>query len=598
MEVNSPVGFYAERLHKLQSKTKKISQKIGLFSWLRLVSFLLMAGMFYLFTASTDTIYLIASGMFFILLVGLIVSHQKLYTQREHFLLLSEINQNENDVLSGGTSIFDTGKAYISQLPFADDLDLFGEFSLFHYVNRCTTGYGKDLFAESLLHTPTEINRIQNLQMAIRQMSEKTDFNQEVMVALLGVYRRKDFKEFVISDEEPMWFFKQYYYKIAAYVLPLLVIASFIYYLTSGNISLFLLNGSVAFLTAFAQAKKMALLSEEMSGFSHAFHAYYKVLEKFESQDVSGEILTEMKKVAAEAKNGFKQLAKISEWFDRRANILWYALGNLFFMHDLHLAFGYEKWKYKYHSKIEDWLITTGRLEMLISYGVFRFNHPDFVTPTLSSDPELFASDLGHPLIPSSKRVSNTVHLQIDPRLVLVTGSNMSGKSTWLRTLGVNVLLAQAGAPVCANAFRWKPMPVLSSLRQSDSLHENTSLFMNELKQLKAILDRAASAEPCLILLDEVLRGTNSEDKYTGSYALIHRLTQYNSLIVMASHDLKLSLLEKQLNGKVVNHCFESKIENGQLLFDYTIRKGIAANRNATWLMQDMGIIKKDDTSV
>lgn len=166
----------------------------------------------------------------------------------------------------------------------------------------------------------------------------------------------------------------------------------------------------------------------------------------------------------------------------------------------------------------------------------------------------------------------------------------MSGKSTWLRTLGVNVLLAQFGAPVMAKSFVWKPLLLLSSLRQSDSLAEHTSLFMNELKQLKNILEQARH-HFSLILLDEILRGTNSDDKYTGSYELLKRLAKLDSLTVIASHDLKLSELENELDRKLVNYCFESKIIDGKLSFDYTIRKGVAVNRNATWLMKDMGII-------
>jgi ABC-type multidrug transport system fused ATPase/permease subunit len=586
-------AFYINRLHKLNEQLTGLHQKIQIFSWLRLASFALMIGFIYGFASTGNTFFLITSFFALILLTVLVVYHQKLYNRREKLSVMAEINQNELTLLQKETSIFDNGSAFIARLPFADDLDLFGPYSLYQTLNRCSTSFGKGLLAESLITTPTKASRILKLQEAIAQMAKKLDFNQETIVSLLLAYRKKDHKEFVPSEDDAIYLFTKPFYKIAWILLPLLVAFSFVHYLITANFALFILNGSVAFLFAFAQARKMSLLSEEISGFGQSLKTYGKLLDSLLKEETHGEVLAEMKSVAAEASNGMIELSKISEWFDRRANILLYALGNLFLMYDLQLAMRYEQWKRKYHTQMPEWMLVVGRLEMLISFGIFNHNHPEFVQPELSEEPELFANALGHPLIDAEKRVNNDVHLHLKHRLVLVTGSNMSGKSTWLRTLGVNLLLAQAGAAVCAKSFRWKPMPVLSSLRQSDSLHENTSLFMNELKQLKAILDQAASGEFCLILLDEVLRGTNSEDKYTGSHALIQRLVNCNSLVVMASHDLKLSVLEKELDGKVVNYCFESRIENGQLLFDYTIRKGVAVNRNATWLMQDMGIIDK-----
>ena len=266
-------------------------------------------------------------------------------------------------------------------------------------------------------------------------------------------------------------------------------------------------------------------------------------------------------------------------------------LGNSLLSYDLQLGLRYEDWKKRCLHKMPEWLEALGRIEMLISYGTFAFNHPAYCFPQPVDELVLKADAMGHPLIREGERINNNVCMGANQPVVLITGSNMSGKSTWLRTLGINVLLAQSGAPVCATAMEWKPMLVLSSLRQSDSLYENTSLFMNELKQLQYILEKASGETEALVLLDEVLRGTNSEDKYAGSLALLKRLSGCKGFAVVASHDLKLSKLENEADSKIVNYCFESRIENGHLHFDYTLRKGVAVNRNATWLMQQMGIV-------
>jgi DNA mismatch repair ATPase MutS len=188
--------------------------------------------------------------------------------------------------------------------------------------------------------------------------------------------------------------------------------------------------------------------------------------------------------------------------------------------------------------------------------------------------------------------VANDCTFGLNEQLVLVTGSNMSGKTTFLRTLGVNCILAQCGAPVCAASFTFTPMVIRSSIRVSDSLMEQTSYFMAELKRLQQIIHYLQQQTvPVLILIDEILRGTNSEDKTHGSEQFIRKLLQYRCLTLFATHDLMLSRLEEELPGKVSNYCFESTIRDGELLFDYTLQRGVAKNKNASFLMKKMEII-------
>lgn len=585
------ISFYQSRLHAIGKKQQLTHKKINLFSYLRLLSFVLLIVLIYLFSAGYGQMWVVASALAFIGLVVLIVYHQRFYKQSEYLQAQFEVNNNEVNVLKHLPSQFDDGQHFASLLPFADDLDLFGKQSVFHLLNRCQTSTGKKLLAAALMQSPAGAEQIKLMQEAVKEISGHTDFRQDIMVQLMLSKRQKQAKAFEAEDNKPFYLFESKIYKTLAWLMPALVLASVIVGLFTGIYTLLILNATLALMLAFRQSKKMLLLGEEVSGKTETLKAYASVFATFDELNLHAPLLSEMQQTTKGASAQFKRLSVLAERFDRRNNLLLYLFSNAFLLYDFHLALAYEGWKQHYLEKINLWLETLGRLELLLSLGTYSFNYPDRIFPEVTTEPKLTASELGHPLIPEDQLVKNDVTLQIDPRVVLITGSNMSGKSTFLRTLGVNVLLAQAGAPVYASRFVWKPMEVLSSLRQSDSLQENTSLFLNELKQLKFILEKVQSGAFCLVLLDEVLRGTNSEDKYTGSYHLIHKLLEQNSLVVMATHDLKLSQLEQTHPQEVVNYCFESQIENGKLHFDYTIKKGVARNRNATWLMKDMGVI-------
>jgi len=577
-----------ELLFKEQQALQRLTT---LFSWLRLACFLTLLIFIYLFSTAATPAYLIIALLMGFALMFLIVYHQKLFNRLEMTTAMLNLVENELNVLHRKPSFFDDGIAYSSRLPFADDLDLFGKYSLFHFLNRCSTVYGKELLADSLLTKVPDNQHIICVQEAIKEIAGFEDFRKQVMARLLVVDRRKGLSHLSIDAKKLILLFKHPFFGLIRFILPTIVFTTLVYAILTDQYTFFMLAGSVSMILAFFQSKKMLLLHNEISGHKDALEVYAQVLMKFGALHVRSAMLSEMQELANRASQQFRRLSVLSEWFDRRNNMLLFALGNIFFQFDVNLAVEYEKWKKLHYGVLPDWLAAVGRIEMLISFGVFHANHPSFVFPELSAMPEIQAVELGHPLISPEQLVTNDIHLKIDPRIQLVTGSNMSGKSTYLRTLGVNVILAQAGAPVCAREFRWKPCLVLSSLRQSDSLHENTSLFLNELKQLQWILLEIQLVDLSLVLLDEVLRGTNSDDKYTGTHKLLQKLMDFQCLAVVATHDLKLSEMEKEFEGRFVNFCFESRLTGGKLYFDYTIKKGVAVNRNATWLMQDMGII-------
>ena len=295
---------------------------------------------------------------------------------------------------------------------------------------------------------------------------------------------------------------------------------------------------------------------------------------------------------AQQAHLAIKELSKISSRIDQRLNIFLITIVNPIFLYDIQNMFALEDWKIKYSEQLEKWVQLVGEIEKLNSFAIYVFNNPENIYPEiLDFAMEIQATHLSHPLISKENRVANNITIGVSNKVLLITGSNMSGKTTFLRTIGVNLVLAQSGLSVPAGSFLFSPMQIFSSIRISDSLQESTSYFMAELKKLSAIKNGVKNGIASLVLIDEILRGTNSEDKYFGSAQFVKEMLALNCITLFATHDLKLSELEQDYPNIVVNYCFESVIENNELSFSYQIQRGVAKNRNASFLMKKMGII-------
>jgi DNA mismatch repair ATPase MutS len=263
---------------------------------------------------------------------------------------------------------------------------------------------------------------------------------------------------------------------------------------------------------------------------------------------------------------------------------------NLFGLWDLQWVLRLERWKEDQQTALPVWFDTLAQFEALSSLATTVYNNPDWVFPVFTEKKQLAANALGHPLLRADQRVTNEVTLPTEGHIKLLTGSNMAGKSTFLRTVGLNIVLANVGMAVCAEKMELPKLQVYTSMRTQDALHESTSSFYAELKRLKIIIEAVEQEENVFFLLDEILKGTNSRDRHTGSKALIHQLIEQGGGGIVATHDLELGSLEAQYSGKIENWCMEVAIEDGQLDFDYKIKKGVSQSFNATVLMQQMGI--------
>jgi DNA mismatch repair ATPase MutS len=259
------------------------------------------------------------------------------------------------------------------------------------------------------------------------------------------------------------------------------------------------------------------------------------------------------------------------------------------FLFNLHVLKSLIQWKKEHSEALEDWLEVIGEFEMLNSLGNLSYNNPDFVFPIINTNFEIDFSNLSHPLLNEKTRVGNEVSFHPQSFMIL-TGSNMSGKSTFLRSLGINMVLSGMGSAVCASSANVHPLLVLVSMRLSDSLSDSESYFFAEIKRLKQIMDELQD-RPAFVLLDEILRGTNSDDKRNGTIEVVKKVIAKKAIGAIATHDIEVCLTTNDFPNTLINKCFEVEIYNDELQFDYKLRDGICKNRSATFLMKKMGVI-------
>jgi len=285
------------------------------------------------------------------------------------------------------------------------------------------------------------------------------------------------------------------------------------------------------------------------------------------------------------------RLRKLLDKLDLRYNLVISAPLNILLLWNLQQMLDLEKWKSEQQQNIEKWFTTLGHIEALSSFGILHFNEPDWAFPTIIPDYFFIeGKEIGHPLIAKNKRINNYIEIKHDGELMVVTGSNMAGKSTYLRSVGVNVILAMAGAPLCAKELKVSHVQIISSMRITDNLAESTSTFYAELKKLKTIIEKVNAGERVFILLDEILRGTNSLDRHTGSVALIKQLIKHHAAAIIATHDLELAKIKNDFPESIINYHFDVQVSNDELYFDYKLKPGVCKSLNASILMKKIGI--------
>ncbi|HVM86714.1 MAG TPA: hypothetical protein VMT76_00905 [Puia sp.] len=592
--MEKPESVYRKKIIDYSSQLERTTVKVKQVAMLRLGCF--AALIFSIYYCATGFVYsllmlTITLGFIFIFLVK---SFFRLKDKKNLIEKLLFVNKNELDIITDKTNQFNNGHEYLASEGYFDDLDIFGKNSLYHLLNRTTTSHGAAALA-SLLKTPilSEKNILEQ-QQAIGIFSEIIDIRQ--LITAYGLLKQeKEGNLFNVLEwmKVPVKLKTNKMLQIIRWALPLFNISAIFFYLQTGNYSVLAVGiiASWAIISLFAKYINCqhAMISQKQK----ILNQYADILKIFGNINPRESVLlTVLHNTSLNAHRSIRQLSQLTSWFDQRLNMIVNVLLNSIFMYDIQCMITLEKWKEENKNRLKSYIDCVGQIESLNSLSCFAYNNQRYVYPNISRGGFIIETkQIAHPLIRESERIANDFSIGKENKLHLLTGSNMSGKTTFLRTIGINLLLAQCGSPVCAETFCFTPMNILTSIRVSDSLQEHTSYFMAELKRLKQIISQLETRQPALVLIDEILRGTNSEDKTHGSEEFVKRLLHFNCLSIFATHDLALSRLEAEFPGTVSNYCFESIIQNSELFFDYKLQKGVAKNKNASFLMKKMEII-------
>jgi len=592
--MSEPARLYYERLLFYTDELQRVSAKVKRLAWYRFLAFVGIFAPLIILGWEITTLY--CTLPLIVLFFWLIKRNLRLDKIKQTLIVKTKLLEDELKALDHSFLHFENGEQFLNvEHPFAYDLDLFGEGSMFQYLNRTATVEGRQRLANWLQKPLKEKVEIEKRQEAVKELAGmplwRLDFLtegnlfQETEVQYDEI---RNWSEMELGLDRANWL--KWMIRIVPAITVLAAIPAVL------GVSNFYLVAMVfvQFLLLFAFTKQVNYYFGFFGRKSDLLAKYMQLLKLIEEKEFRSPYLCELKRKVTEPSAGkiFGELKSLVKEFEYRQNILVGVVLNGLFTWDIRCVYKLWLWHKQNHDRLARWLEVIAQVDAFISLANYANNHSDFVFPEITDQEfALWATELGHPLLKKDKRVNNDIEIEGWSKIMIVTGANMAGKSTFLRTVGTNILLAGMGAPVCAASMKIRPVDLYTNMRTTDSLLKDESYFFAELKRIKAVLDRLAAGEQIFVILDEMLKGTNSIDKLNGSKELVRKLAQQPCAAMIATHDLKLSDMEKELPQQVFNKCFEIRIENNELIFDYKLSDGVTQTMNATFLMKKMGII-------
>lgn len=589
----TPAEIYRQRKDRFQAIANGHFKRYNRLSLLRAAVLIgSFALVIYLF--GVNTIAGAISIMPMIAVMGqLVIWHGKIKAKGNTQQRLSELNEEEAKRAAGYYDPLSEGTEFMNpEHPYTADLDIFGRHSVFAGVNRTRSPHGKQLLAR-WLKDPAGAGTIKKRQEAAKELSNELDFRQKLLL-----FAERIDKSFTELEHIARWaadasgFHQKAGIRLLRYGYPAITITAFVLWF-AGIIYWFI--PIVLFLGSFLVLRQFKERIEDShratNGHARSLTRFARIFQLVSQQSFTAAYLRSLQQaIGTDAYRETDQLQSIAASFDARLNAIIYLLANGLLLWDLYLVSRLEKWRAKAGTNLQTWFQHVGELEALCSFANLRFNEPDFTFAEISDDGFVIEfKEAGHLLIPREQCVTNDLKLTHPGQIQLITGSNMAGKSTYLRTIGTNIVLSLAGAPCYASAAKLSSIRLISSMRNADALDEHISSFYAELLRLKIILDETRKSDNTFFLIDEILKGTNSTDRHKGSVALVKQLLAANGTGLISTHDLELAEKAREMEG-IQNFSFEVEIEDGNLDFDYKKHEGICRSLNASILMKQMGI--------
>ena len=593
----SPADYYQQQKDKYSSELTAVTNKINVIARLRLLSIVTALVLGILAYTGNNNMEWWCTGIASVLFVILVRRNLALGAQKDTLELHLQIINNELLAVAGNFTSFPDGGAYLSAAhPYSYDLDLFGKGSVYQMLCRAVTNGGAALLAQRLQSLTLVKKDIEERQSIIKELGTQPELLQQFRVAGLAVPEGAKDQERVkgwLNGEDN--FINNPLVRIAAVLMPALSVACIVWSVIIGTI---FAGTSIVVLANWVLLgnfqKKIKAAVRQIGNSAALIDKYAGLLGTMAEASFTTPWLQLVSQSAKESVAEILKFKKLVHLFDSRSNGMVGPLMNTFFLFDFYCLLQLVGWRKKHSPLLLQAIDEMIAADVYVSGAVYAFNHPQNIYPQINdTGSEILATDLKHPLLSPVTAVGNDTSIGKDEQFYLLTGANMTGKSTFIRTIGVSNVMSNLGLPLPAKALSLPLLNLYTSMRITDSVQDDISYFRAELNRIKGIMDTVkASQQPYLVLLDEPLRGTNSTDKQEGTRAIAENLLSYNAIGIIATHDTGLCDMETNFPRKVRNYHFESRVEATGLAFDFKLRPGASTSNNATILMRQMGIVK------
>lgn len=594
--MEKPFEFYNNNIKDLKEKLQTIENKLVIFSVLRFAIVLISIFLLY-YSYKSNSFQDIVIVFFIGLIIFVVIAfmHNNVINKKNRMMLQLKFNDIGIKRLNGKWKEFkDIGEEYVnSKHNFSSDLDIFGKNSLFQWINTTKTIFGRDKLAEMIIlnDLPSKYD-ILDRQEAIKELSNKRNFAERIYVEANDNKKEKkninDLLEWSKSKEKASNTIKYIPYIFIAVTIMII----FLVIDKRLPISYLVLDLIINYLVVKLLTRRLSDEIDMFIKYKRDIFQYSNILNIIQDENFESTSLKKLKNFLISGNSNCKcemnKLKNIISWIgDSKANA-YYFLINIFILSDIFILYNLFKWREYNGTKLEEWLKVMGQFEALISFSHLAFEHDDWVYPEVTKNRVINTINVAHPLL-GNKAKKNNFSLSDREKVALITGSNMSGKSTFLRTIGFNMVLAYLGLPTNSDYFKCGIYNIYTCMRTQDNLEESISSFYAEILRIKLVIEAAKSGENIFFLLDEIFKGTNSTDRHVGAKVLIEQLVNSNGIGLVSTHDLELCDLEKTKQW-LVNYNFQEYYEDNNIKFDYLLRRGRSTTQNAKHLMKLAGI--------